>query len=273
MESERVRGYVINVHALGAAVRLEDGRLFAVPIGDVNKNRAEYTRGVAQRGLTLPFDLIGRTLLLAKTRADEPIVPTSEAPVLVDPDLEAQIANYMKSTESWAPAIGLNHSNVISFVKQNARRNFEARKRCNANPSVVTKEAGVEPVKVPGSFVRIEGAYASLRAAEQRVADFILKHPDELIYLTVTELADARTRANRPWCGCARRSATRAIKSSKSCWPAISSNRPARSTPKSNRATTSIRSRPKSFKQTRKRCVTRSKCSTMPSSLAQSQRW
>jgi DNA-binding MurR/RpiR family transcriptional regulator len=29
-----------------------------------------------------------------------------------------------------------------------------------------------------------------LRTAEQRVADFILKHPDELIYLTVTELAE-----------------------------------------------------------------------------------
>ena len=48
----------------------------------------------------------------------------------------------------------------------------------------------VDAVKVPGCFVRIEGAYATLRAAEQRVADFILKHPDELIYLTVTELAD-----------------------------------------------------------------------------------
>src|ERR1035441_6898182 len=48
----------------------------------------------------------------------------------------------------------------------------------------------VEPVKVPGSFVRIQGTYSSLRTAEQRVADFILKHPDELIYLTVTELAE-----------------------------------------------------------------------------------
>jgi DNA-binding MurR/RpiR family transcriptional regulator len=45
-------------------------------------------------------------------------------------------------------------------------------------------------VKVPGSFVRIQGTYSSLRTAEQRVADFILKHPDELIYLTVTELAE-----------------------------------------------------------------------------------
>jgi DNA-binding MurR/RpiR family transcriptional regulator len=48
----------------------------------------------------------------------------------------------------------------------------------------------VESVKVPGSFVRIQGTYSSLRTAEQRVADFILKHPDELIYLTVTELAE-----------------------------------------------------------------------------------
>lgn len=47
-----------------------------------------------------------------------------------------------------------------------------------------------EPVKMPGSFVRIQGTYASLRTAEQRVADFILKHPEELIYLTVTELAE-----------------------------------------------------------------------------------
>ncbi|MDP9105674.1 MAG: MurR/RpiR family transcriptional regulator [Candidatus Eremiobacteraeota bacterium] len=52
------------------------------------------------------------------------------------------------------------------------------------------KDARVDPVKVPGSFVRLQGTYSGLRAAEQRVADFILAHPDELIYLTVTELAD-----------------------------------------------------------------------------------
>ncbi|GAC1539083.1 MAG: MurR/RpiR family transcriptional regulator [Candidatus Velthaea sp.] len=38
--------------------------------------------------------------------------------------------------------------------------------------------------------MRIQGTYSSLRTAEQRVADFILAHPDELIYLTVTELAE-----------------------------------------------------------------------------------
>jgi DNA-binding MurR/RpiR family transcriptional regulator len=51
-------------------------------------------------------------------------------------------------------------------------------------------ELRVEPVNVPGCFVRIEGTYSTLRTAEQRVADFILKHPDDLIYLTVTELAE-----------------------------------------------------------------------------------
>ena len=48
----------------------------------------------------------------------------------------------------------------------------------------------IEPVNVPGCFVRIQGTYNALRTAEQRVADFILKHAEELIYLTVTELAE-----------------------------------------------------------------------------------
>ena len=56
--------------------------------------------------------------------------------------------------------------------------------------AIQMKEVRVDPVKVPGSFVRLQGAYGALRAAEQRVADFVLAHPDELIYLTVTELAE-----------------------------------------------------------------------------------
>jgi len=55
---------------------------------------------------------------------------------------------------------------------------------------VSTESGRIEPVSVPGCFVRIQGTYASLRTAEQRVADFILKHAEELIYLTVTELAE-----------------------------------------------------------------------------------
>ena len=100
--SERVRGSVINVHNLGATVRLEDGRLVAAPIGDVNKNRASYTRALERKDATLPFDLVGRMVVLAQTRIDE-VAPTTEAPALTDPSFEAQIAAYLKSTEEWAP--------------------------------------------------------------------------------------------------------------------------------------------------------------------------
>ena len=101
--SERVRGSVINIHALGAAVRLEDGRLVAVPLIDVNKNRATYSRAVGQK-TTLPFDLDGRSVRLATTRVDEPLLPAaSDAVTLEDPGFEEQIAAYLKQTESWAP--------------------------------------------------------------------------------------------------------------------------------------------------------------------------
>jgi hypothetical protein len=107
-DRKRVRGKVINVHAMGATVRLEDGRLMAVPIADVNANRAAYTRALDARSATLPFDVLGRTLVLAKTRIDEPIVdaapvPATPAPLLRDPAFEAQMNEYLKSTEEWAP--------------------------------------------------------------------------------------------------------------------------------------------------------------------------
>lgn len=49
----------------------------------------------------------------------------------------------------------------------------------------------VAAVKVPGCFIRIDGVYSTLRTAEKRVADYIRDHPEELIHLTVTELAEA----------------------------------------------------------------------------------
>ena len=98
-----MRGSVINVHALGATVRLENGKLVSVPLIDVNKNRATYTRVVGQK-TTLPFDLDGRSVRLATTRVDEPIVPTSTTSAVPDdPGFEAQIAAYLKQTETWAP--------------------------------------------------------------------------------------------------------------------------------------------------------------------------
>jgi hypothetical protein len=104
MSPNRVRGVVINVHALGATVRVDDGRLMSAPIGDVNAHRAAYSRAVGARTETLPFDVTGpRQVVLATTRVDEPIVPTAKAPALADPALEEQITQYLKSTQEWAP--------------------------------------------------------------------------------------------------------------------------------------------------------------------------
>lgn len=59
----------------------------------------------------------------------------------------------------------------------------------HAEKYVVTSSR-VDTAKVPGCFVRIEGVYATLRGAEQRVADFVLQAPEEIIYLTVTEVGE-----------------------------------------------------------------------------------
>jgi len=55
-------------------VRLEDGRLVAAPIGDVNKNRAAYTRALEHKDVTLPFDLATDGLLHRRgsTRSSPP---------------------------------------------------------------------------------------------------------------------------------------------------------------------------------------------------------
>jgi hypothetical protein len=124
--SERVRGIVINVHALGATVRLEDGRLVAAPIGDVNKNRAAYTRALDHREMTLPFDLLGKMVVLAQTRVDE-VAPTTPAPALTDPSFEAQIAAYLKSTEVWAPPDRPQPFERHLVRKRQRARHFEAR--------------------------------------------------------------------------------------------------------------------------------------------------
>jgi hypothetical protein len=84
----------------------------AVPIADVNANRVAYTRALDARTTTLAFDIVGRSVVLAKSYADEPaaasgtgvaLEPTARVPVLNDPAFEAQIDDYLKSTEEWAP--------------------------------------------------------------------------------------------------------------------------------------------------------------------------
>jgi hypothetical protein len=114
---------VINVHNLGAVIRLEDGRLVAAPIGDVNKNRAAYTRALDHKEGTLPFDLVGKMVVLAQTRIDE----VTQAPALTDPSFEAQIAAYLKSTEEWAPPDRPQPFERHLVRKQHRAKFFESR--------------------------------------------------------------------------------------------------------------------------------------------------
>ena len=124
--SQRVRGTVINVHMFGATVRLENGEMASVPIADVNANRATYTRALAAK-TDLPFDAHNgvrhKVLVLAKTRIDEPIDPSSPPPEITDEHLEEQIASYLKDTQEWehddAPAAHERH-----FLRKKRRAAF-----------------------------------------------------------------------------------------------------------------------------------------------------
>lgn len=124
--SQRVRGTVINVHMFGATVRLENGEMASVPIADVNANRATYTRALSAR-TDLPFDAHAgvrhKVLVLAKTRIDEPIDPSTPPPEITDEHLEEQIASYLKDTQEWehddAPAAHERH-----FLRKKRRAAF-----------------------------------------------------------------------------------------------------------------------------------------------------
>ena len=47
-----------------------------------------------------------------------------------------------------------------------------------------------EKTPILATVLRLQTAYSSFSAAEKRAADFIAAHPDEIVYLSVTELAE-----------------------------------------------------------------------------------
>jgi hypothetical protein len=90
MNGETQRGVVINVHAFGAVVRLEDGRLASVPAADLSRNRDAYDRALTRRK-PAEFMLTG----------DERHPLAMLAPQMHDADFEEQIAQYLKMTQEW----------------------------------------------------------------------------------------------------------------------------------------------------------------------------
>jgi hypothetical protein len=87
---ERVYGFVINLNAYGATVRLESGELASAPAGDVEAHRNAYERAMSQRK-SQAF------MLHPGTR--RPMVTI--APQIEEPELDEQIARYFESTQEW----------------------------------------------------------------------------------------------------------------------------------------------------------------------------
>jgi hypothetical protein len=102
----RIRGNVISVHNWGATVRLEDGRLAAVPLADLDANRNIYSRALGNKAL-LPFDesRIAKHVVatLVRNEAEETIVPTSSAPQITSAIFEAHMTAYLRETQEWMP--------------------------------------------------------------------------------------------------------------------------------------------------------------------------
>lgn len=88
--TDRVFGFVINLNAYGATVRLESGELASAPAGDVETHRALYERSISGRK-ALAFVL--------HPGLKRPMVTI--APHIDEPELDDAIAQYFKSTESW----------------------------------------------------------------------------------------------------------------------------------------------------------------------------
>jgi len=88
--NERVYGFVINVNAFGATVRLESGELASAPAGDVEAHRVDYDRGASSRK-AIAF--------VRHPGTRRPMVTI--VPPIDEPELDAKIARYLESTQDW----------------------------------------------------------------------------------------------------------------------------------------------------------------------------
>ena len=88
--TEPVYGFVINVNAYGATVRLETGELASAPAGDVEAHQLDYERG-----------LTGRKRLLFQVHPGDRRPMVTIAPQIHDEKLDEQIAEYLESTQEW----------------------------------------------------------------------------------------------------------------------------------------------------------------------------
>lgn len=103
----RAAGQVINVHAFGATVRLEDGSLAAVPRHELESHRGRFELSLARK-TRLPLDVHpvahGKVAVLAADAFDAMLAAEAADPVsLTDDAFEERLAAYLRATEEWAP--------------------------------------------------------------------------------------------------------------------------------------------------------------------------
>ena len=92
-------GTVISLHKFGATVRLEDGRLAAVPMRELETHRANYEESFTRRR-NLPLDVLDVGKRLSAVLAGTARV---SAPALTDEAFEERLADYLRETQDWAP--------------------------------------------------------------------------------------------------------------------------------------------------------------------------
>ena len=124
--SEAGRGVVINVHALGATVRLEDGSLAVIPSDELKANRPTIVRSRDSREpIQLFVEADGRRAVarIAPSRGGK---ERSVSP-LVDPAFESRLTAYLKSVEEWAPPDRPDPAERHFIRKKRRAAQFEAR--------------------------------------------------------------------------------------------------------------------------------------------------
>src|SRR5208282_687211 len=92
-------GTVISLHRFGATVRLEDGRLAAIPLREVDAHRANFEESYTRRR-NLPLEVRDEGRRCSASLAGRMQTP---APELTDEAFEQRLAEYLRETEDWAP--------------------------------------------------------------------------------------------------------------------------------------------------------------------------
>ena len=114
--SDAVDGIVINLNAYGATVRLDNGDIASAPAADVEAHRADYERSFNRRK-ELAFEL--------RRAGRRPTVVL--APQIRDDELDAQINEYLKSTQEWDAPDGVPAADRHFLKKKRRAALFESK--------------------------------------------------------------------------------------------------------------------------------------------------